>query len=129
MEKESLYELLGIMPTASQSEIRTAFRKLAQKYHPDTGSVNPEHVELFKLITDAYHVLSDIDRRNEYNKSNGFQFHEELDLGPTVEERPEEHSGQKSRVEISGSGKDFSHLKSDSSVGDLKIVHKVSITT
>jgi molecular chaperone DnaJ len=61
------YEILGIPRTASQDEIKQAFRKLARQFHPD---VNKEHdaEEKFKEINEAYGVLSDADKRARYDR-------------------------------------------------------------
>ena len=64
--ERSYYEILGIERSASDAEIKRAFRKLAQKWHPD---VSPEAAaaERFKEINEAYQVLSDPQRRQMYD--------------------------------------------------------------
>ena len=64
---EDLYEILGVTKTASQSEIKSAYRKLAVKYHPDKNPGNKEAEEKFKKITAAYDVLSDDTKRRQYD--------------------------------------------------------------
>lgn len=61
------YEILGISYTATQEEVKKAFRTLAKQYHPD---VNKEDnaTEMMQKITEAYEVLSDINKRKEYDK-------------------------------------------------------------
>lgn len=59
----NLYEVLGVQKDANQGEIKKTYRKLAVKHHPDKGG-DPEK---FKSITEAYNVLSDDRRRNEYD--------------------------------------------------------------
>ena len=134
--RDNYYDLLGVETNAGHSDIRQAFRKLAQKYHPDTGSIDAAHAELFKRITEAYHVLSDPDRRNDYNREAGLMFHEEINLGgteETVKPPPAPEPGAEPRgktsIEIGGSGKDFSHLKASVEGGDLKVGHKVALTS
>ncbi|MFD8529445.1 DnaJ domain-containing protein [Streptosporangium canum] len=61
-----LYDLLDVPRTASQDDIKRAYRKLARQYHPDVNS-DPEAVWKFKAIGEAYHVLSDPGRRATYN--------------------------------------------------------------
>lgn len=70
-EKRDYYEVLGIARSASQDDIKFAFRSLARKYHPD---VNKEHdaEEKFKEINEAYGVLSDEEKRAAYDRF-GFQ--------------------------------------------------------
>jgi curved DNA-binding protein CbpA len=59
------YSVLGITPQASEREIRSAYRALAKKLHPDTGSGSSE--EKFRAIQDAYEVLSDPEKRRSYD--------------------------------------------------------------
>ncbi len=61
------YEILGVPRTASESEIKSAFRKLARKYHPDV-STEPDAEERFKEINEAYAVLSDAEKRTAYDR-------------------------------------------------------------
>lgn len=61
-----LYDLLGVSPTASESEIKRSYYKLAKEYHPDK---NTEHGEKFKEISFAYEVLSDQRKRRIYDRS------------------------------------------------------------
>jgi molecular chaperone DnaJ len=66
-EKRDYYEVLGVTRTATEDEIRGAFRKLAFKYHPDRNS-SPDAEAKFKEINEAYEVLSDGQRRREYDQ-------------------------------------------------------------
>ena len=67
MNKRDYYEVLGVDKSASQAEIKSAFRKLAKKYHPDV-SKEPDAAEKFKEAQEAYAVLSDEDRRKQYDQ-------------------------------------------------------------
>ena len=74
------YETLGVSKTASDEEIRSAFRKLARKYHPDVAKDKKTAEEKFKEINEAYEVLSDPEKRKKYdqlganwNQPGGFQ--------------------------------------------------------
>ena len=67
MNKRDYYEVLGVSKDASESEIKSAFRKLAKKYHPDV-SKEPDAEEKFKEAQEAYAVLSDESRRKQYDQ-------------------------------------------------------------
>ena len=63
---KTYYELLGLHSSASDKEIRTAYRKLALQHHPDKNK-DPASEEVFKELTSAYAVLSDKVSRQEYD--------------------------------------------------------------
>ncbi len=67
MSKRDYYEVLGVDRNADASTIKKAFRRLAQKYHPDVNS-SPEAEERFKEINEAYQVLSDDQKRAAYDR-------------------------------------------------------------
>ena len=67
MEKRDYYEVLGVSRSASEVEIKTAFRNLARKYHPDVND-EPDAEEKFKEINEAYGVLSDDQKRAAYDR-------------------------------------------------------------
>ncbi|MBD2612710.1 MAG: DnaJ domain-containing protein [Nostoc sp. GBBB01] len=62
------YAILGVSKTASQEEIKQAFRKLARKYHPDVNPDNKQAEARFKEINEAYEVVSDPDKRKKYDQ-------------------------------------------------------------
>jgi len=72
---EDYYKLLGVNRNASEAEIKKAYRKLAMKYHPDHAKGDKAAEEKFKKISEAYAVLSDKDKRQEYDTfgSEGFR--------------------------------------------------------
>ena len=67
MNKRDYYEVLGVSKDASEAEIKSAFRKLAKKYHPDV-SKEPDAAEKFKEAQEAYAVLSDENKRRQYDQ-------------------------------------------------------------
>lgn len=67
MNKRDYYEVLGVDKNASEADIKSAFRKLAKKYHPDV-SKEPDAAEKFKEAQEAYAVLSDTDKRRQYDQ-------------------------------------------------------------
>src|ERR1700680_1181529 len=69
--KAGYYELLGVPRKANAKEIRTAFRKLARKYHPDLNPGDKSSEEKFKQLQEAYDVLSDAKKRQMYDQ-HGF---------------------------------------------------------
>ena len=62
------YEILGVDRSADEQTIKRAYRKLAKKYHPDTNKGNAIAEEKFKEATEAYAVLSDPEKRKEYDQ-------------------------------------------------------------
>ncbi len=70
---KSLYETLGVSPSATPEEIKKAYRKLARKYHPDICK-EPECEEKFKEINAAYEILSDPEKRKQYDQYGDSMF-------------------------------------------------------
>src|SRR5215210_4366318 len=68
METKDLYKVLGVSKGASQDEIRSSYRKLARKYHPDANREDPKAEERFKEIQQAYEILSNPQKRREYDE-------------------------------------------------------------
>lgn len=74
MDNKDYYKILGVGKDSSQEEIKKAYRKLARKYHPDLNPGNKEAEEKFKEINEAYAVLSDPQKRKEYDSGGTFDF-------------------------------------------------------
>ena len=67
-EKRDYYEVLGVSKTASEQEIKSAFRKKAKEFHPDLNKDDPNAAEKFKEAQEAYSVLSDESKRKMYDQ-------------------------------------------------------------
>ncbi|MCR5624196.1 MAG: molecular chaperone DnaJ [Lachnospiraceae bacterium] len=67
-DKRDYYEVLGVSKDASESEIKSAYRKLAKKYHPDMNPGDKEAEAKFKEASEAYAILSDEDKRHQYDQ-------------------------------------------------------------
>ena len=97
-DKRDYYEVLGVTKGASADEIKSAYRKLAMKYHPDRNPDNPEAKEKFTEISEAYEVLSNPEKRQRYDQFG----HQGVNFGPGGFDF----------------GRDFSHFQ-DVDLGDI----------
>ncbi|NET52175.1 MAG: DnaJ domain-containing protein, partial [Merismopedia sp. SIO2A8] len=66
------YQILGVAQTATADELKSAYRQAARRYHPDLNPDDDTAEEKFKEVGEAYDVLSDSDRRNEYDQLTQF---------------------------------------------------------
>jgi len=75
MSEKDYYKILGVSKNASEEEIKKVYRKLAMKYHPDKTKGDKNSEDKFKKISEAYAVLSDKEKRKQYDTfgSDGFQ--------------------------------------------------------
>ncbi len=65
--KETLYQILGIPEDADEQQVRSAYRLLAKRYHPDAGEGSS--AARFRAVRDAYDILSDPGRRSDYDRT------------------------------------------------------------
>ena len=68
MASKDYYSVLGVEKNASDDEIKSAYRRLAKKYHPDLNKDNPQAAEKFKEVNEAYEVLGDKQKRSNYDQ-------------------------------------------------------------
>lgn len=66
---KDLYEILGVNKTASEAEIKSAYRKLARKYHPDLNKDDKSAAEKFKEISNAYDIIGNAEKRKKYDNN------------------------------------------------------------
>lgn len=95
MSQQDYYQILGISKNATDAEVKKAYRKLAMKYHPDHSKGDKNAEEMFKKVSEAYAVLSDKEKRQQYDTFGSTGFHQRysqedifrnVDLGDILKE-------------------------------------------
>jgi len=74
MEQKDYYQILGVESNTTQQKIKAAYRKLALEYHPDRNKDNPAATARMKEINESYAVLSDPEKRRQYEDCFDFCF-------------------------------------------------------
>lgn len=109
--QKDFYKLLGVSPEATVDEIKSAFRKLAKIYHPDTNKGNKASEEKFKELTEAYEVLSDEKKRKQYNIAKGHFSYEGPNNSPQAKAQAKQaYTREKETVEKSKNQTAFSDI-------------------
>src|SRR5690348_18342403 len=117
MEYRDYYKILGVQRTAAAEEIKTAYRRLARKFHPDV-SKEPDAEARFKQVQEAYEVLKDPQKRAAYDElgsewKSGQQFRPPPDWGSGFEFAGGAPGGRRARSASRGAGADSEQDFSD----------------
>src|SRR5512132_1172498 len=67
-QTKDYYAVLGVASTATNEEIKKAYRRLAKRYHPDANQNDPKAADRFKEISEAYQVVGDAEKRKQYDE-------------------------------------------------------------
>ena len=112
MEFMDYYSILGVSKTATESEIKSAYRKLARKYHPDLNPNNKESERKFKEINEANEVLSDAEKRKKYDKFGNDWKHADA-YEKAEQQQGKSRQNQQQKYYSEGDGQGFSGDFSD----------------
>lgn len=117
MEYKDYYNVLGVGRSASEKEIKKAFRKLAQQYHPDKNPGDKEAEQRFKEINEAYTVLSDAEKRSQYDRF-GSQWENQARAGANMNDFFRQYAGSQ-RGSRGGSPQDFEQVFGNGEFSDF----------
>jgi molecular chaperone DnaJ len=101
------YQILGVSESATEDEVKKAYRKLAKQYHPDANPDDPKAGDKFKEVSEAYSVLSDDERRRKYDRMRKFTPFEDFTTTPGA---GAEHGRGFSFDDLGGIGDIFSSI-------------------
>src|SRR5438105_828749 len=101
MEFRDYYKTLGVERSAADDQIKSAYRKLARKFHPDVNPNNKDAEQKFKEINEAYQVLSDPEKRKRYDTLGA-----DWERGTTADELRRRYASQGARPESGFAGGD-----------------------
>lgn len=108
------YKVLGVDKNATEKDIKSAYRKLARKYHPDVNPNDPEAEKQFKQVNEANEVLSDPEKRKKYDK-----YGENWQHGEAYEQARQQQQQQKGYSYEGGSAQDFGSFDFGGGGGDF----------
>lgn len=103
---KNYYEILDVSTDANSQEIKSAYRKLARKYHPDVNK-SPQAVDIFKEVTAAYEILSDEKKRQEYDILNGIFKKVKSETAAQEAPQPKKESYNQDRTEYKKENKSY----------------------
>ena len=107
MDYQDYYQTLGVSRTASQAEIKKAFRKLAREHHPDKKPGDTEAERRFKEVNEANAVLSDPDKRKKYDRlGKDWEAYARAGVGPDARGRSVRRRAGRSPGSSGGGGSD-----------------------
>lgn len=105
--KKNLYQILGVAKDATMDQIKSAYRKLAKKYHPDVHPGDEECEKKFQEITEAYSILSDENKRKKYDASFSDAQNAQENRQETRERKTQQTGTYDSKVDFENINKTF----------------------
>ena len=113
MAKRDFYEVLGVKKSATEKEIKSAYRKLAKKYHPDTNPGDKNAEQRFKEVTEAYNILSDSEKRKLYDQFGMSAFDGSMGSDPGEQSNPFGNGGTYREYHYSSNGQNMDDIFGD----------------